>query len=186
MRIYRLQCDVNHYQSFLPENPEVWDTDMLTFDATPKASAWTPPAAYVLHPKHKRGNFLSLSGRLVVDPKASDDLFDLLEMSGELLPLPYMGELFHVINVTECINVLDEDRTKWVIGRTTGARIGIESYGFHAKRLTETPLFKVPETCKADIYTVEGMKDPDDEFKGRVERRGLQGLIFEEVWTDEK
>jgi hypothetical protein len=28
------------------------------------------------------------------------------------------------------------------------------------------------------------MKNPNDEFKPRVERSGLTGLIFEELWND--
>jgi hypothetical protein len=103
-------------------------------------------------------------------------------MSGELLPLPHKAEMLHVLNATECVNALDEDTTEWIYGKTTGTRIGIRRYSFYANRLLEGPLFKIPETSATDILTIEGMKDPDDEFKGRVEQLGLTGLRFEEIW----
>src|SRR5262249_27870281 len=113
-------------------------------------------------------------------------LRDLLEMSGELLPFSYKGEQFTALNVTECVDALDDCKTKWVYGKGTGAKIRIERYAFSAHRLTETPLFKIPQTCKSEILACEGLKDPDDEFIGRVQRMSLQGLTFEEVWDSEK
>ena len=90
-----------------------------------------------------------------------------------------------MLNVTGCFNVDRRGRTDWVVDEETKARIGIRRHAFHADRLPEVPLFKIPETCRAEILTVEGMKDPDDEFKPRVERLGLKGLIFKEISRDE-
>lgn len=47
-----------------------------------------------------------------------------------------------------------------------------------------SPLFKIPETCNYEVLTCEGLKDPNDEFKGRIEQLGLTGLIFEQLWSD--
>jgi hypothetical protein len=38
-------------------------------------------------------------------------LEEFLEMAGELLPLPYRGEEYTIVNVTECINCLDHEAT---------------------------------------------------------------------------
>jgi hypothetical protein len=46
----------------------------------------------------------------------------------------------------------------------------------------EVPLFKIPETRRGEILTIEGMKDPEDEFKYRVESGGYEGLKFELLW----
>ena len=183
MRIYRIVADVNRYQGFSVEGDDIWHTDMMTFDCKPKGSDWAAPSVYTLHPRLTRGSFFNLCpGALVLDGHATEALQDLLEMSGEMLPLSYNNESFTVLNVTECVNVLDEDGCKWVYGKSTGARIRIERYAFRANRLTEAPLFKIPETCRSEILCCEGLKDSDDEFKHRVERLGLKGLIFEEVW----
>jgi hypothetical protein len=120
---------------------------------------------------------------LGVDEVALRALRGLLERSGELLPLPHEDKLYHVVNVTECINVLDTRRTRWLYEK---GRPPIDQYIFHRKRLTQTPLFKIPETCRTEILTCEGIDDPEHEFKGRVEQLGLKGLIFEELWSCEE
>jgi hypothetical protein len=102
--------------------------------------------------------------------------------AGELLPLPYEGEVYTLLNITECINCLDHEQTEWIYGKSTGARIGIKKYVFHQERFSESDLFKIPETCTSEVLVVEGLKDIRDGFKYAVEASGLQGLIFELVW----
>lgn len=183
MKIYRVIEDVNSYQGFGIDDESVWQSNLLTFDCSPKVTTWMPPTVHIHSPKLKIGSFIYLCpGALVLNAEATDTLRDLLEMSGELLPLHFKNETYHVLNVIECANVLDDDATKWVYGASTGAKIGIQTYAFHANRLLESPLFKIPETCKAEILTVEGANDPEYEFKGRVERLGLKGLRFEQIW----
>jgi hypothetical protein len=45
---------------------------------------------------------------LVFDAHATEVLRDYLEMSGELLPFSHKGESFTVMNVTECVDALDD------------------------------------------------------------------------------
>lgn len=185
MKVYRVRPDVNKFQYFMLEDQALELSDTMTFDGTPgKAETWAAHSVYIYKPKDKLGNFLALWGTdtFVVDATALEQVRDLLEMSCELLPLYYKDNLYHVLNVTECINVLDDQRTQWVYEK---GRLPIKTYAFHKSRFAETPLFKIPETCRSEILTIEGLKDPDDEFKGRVERLGLKGLNFEEVWTDQ-
>lgn len=186
MNVYRIWCDVNKFQSL--EIDGEYDLKLLeatTFDATSKIETWAPPSVFVLYPKLKKGNFLGLfPGTWAVDSQAVEVLEDFFEMSGELLPLPYEQELLQVVNVTECINVLDQKHTKWHIHEPTGTKIYVESFSFHARRLGDEPLFKIPETCKSNIYTIERCGDPECEFKARVEQAGLTGLIFQKIWSD--
>jgi hypothetical protein len=184
MIIYRVRPDLK-YQYFLLEDDSLLLSEMLNFDGTPTADKWVAPAVYILEPKLKIGHFPSLFSKaaLVVDEVALESLRGLLEMSGELLPLPHEDKLYHVVNVTGCFNVLDARHTKW---RYEKGRPPIDKYVFHRKRLTQTPLFKIPETCRSELLTCEGIDDPEHEFKGRVEQLGLKGLIFEELWSSER
>lgn len=109
----------------------------------------------------------------------------MFEMAGELLPLKYSGQSYNLVNVLECVNCLDEQKTKWVTGKTTGAKIRIADYHFNKERLSESTIFKIPETALAEILCVEGLKDPADEFKYQVDSRRLKGLRFEELWSDD-
>lgn len=181
MKVYRIRPDVTQFQKLFPDDDSIWSTGMLTFDGTPKASIWCPPKVFVLKPKLKRGNFFGVAaGALVADPKACGELAFLLEVSTEMLPLPFEGQELKLINVIACVNVLDQDKTlRSPVGKPT-------KYVFKPNRFTESPLFKIPETDVCEILTIEGLKDPEDEFKFNVESRGLTGLTFEELWDSEK
>jgi hypothetical protein len=187
MKVFRIRLNSNVFQSFLPVDPGVWKTDLLKMDCQPKLPSWTPPAVYVQNPKLKKGSFSHLcSGAFVADLSVSEALRTVLEAAGELLPLPHQGTLFHLMNVLECVNCLDEHNTKWVLGKTTNAKIRISEYHFYPNRFSESTLFKIPETAMGEVLTVSGLKDPEDEFKSIVEHEGLEGIIFEELWSDSR
>lgn len=183
MKIFVLREDVDTFQRLLPQGEAVWETDLLTFDCRPKKD-WAPPEVYIRNPKLKRGNFFFLTvGALVFDDVARDALAPLLEASGEVLPLPCGEETLFLLNVLDCVDALDEARTKWKQNQHSGKRTGIEIHEFYDNRIPEVPLFKIPQTSRADIYTCCGMKDPGDEFKPAYEAAGLTGLIFDYVWS---
>jgi hypothetical protein len=130
------------------------------------------------------GDFYNFgSSLLITSPRATEILRPHLEAAGELLPLPYQGLTYYLLNVTLCINCLDHDRTEWIIGKSTGKRIGIRRYEFQPDRFAESDLFKIPETCKAEILCVQGRKDPRDSFWHAIEANRLKGLRFEEIWV---
>ena len=130
------------------------------------------------------GNFRHLcSGAFVVYPSAHETLRTIIELAGESLPLPHKGTHFQLINVLECVNCLDEKNTKWALGKTTNTKIRIKEYHFEPSHFSESTLFKIPETAMAEVLTVTGLKDPEGEFKFVVEPGGLEGIIFEEVWS---
>lgn len=186
MKVYRVVPDVSRFEKLFPDDDKVWETGLLTFDGTPKGATWQPPKVFVLEPKLSKGNFRAFAaGALVADATACLALENLDEFA-ELLPLPYGGDILQVMNVTGCFNVLDEEKTRWVYGQSTGKPIRIAKYVFKSSRFTEVPLFKIPETCRGEILTIEGLKDPEDEFKFNVESKGLTGLLFKELWDSER
>ncbi len=140
-------------------------------------------------PKLRHGNFYNFGGGfLTADGRATEALRTHFEMAGELLPLPYKGEIFTVLNVTECIDCLDHERTTWNVVRRNDKEIPvcIDRYVFREDRLSESPLIKIPEENVSSIFLVEGHMDPDEEFREIVNRQGLEGLKFEEVWSSQR
>jgi hypothetical protein len=183
MRVYRFVNDVKHYQYFLTEQEEDWEK--LALDCTPVAGAWEPPAVYIYRPTHRRGDFFHYGdGTPILSPRATDVLATYLEMAGELLPLPHGDETFTVLNVTECINCLDQEHTEWEYAET-GERLGIKKYAFHPRRFSESPIFKIPETRKVDVLILDRYDDGAESVKHFLERSGLQGYILQELWSDE-
>ena len=58
----------------------------------------------------------------MTDRKASENLRDILEMAGELLPIEYKNEPYSLLNVTEYMDCLNHERTEWVVGKNTGPK----------------------------------------------------------------
>ncbi len=181
MEVYKIKPDVNQFQSFLPVDDAIWKTDVLKFDGNSKLQTWQPPPVYVLYPKKALGNFFRISaGAFAFDSAADEMIRGVCEMAGELLPLPYKGETYFVLNVLECIDCLDGDSSKWTL-TAGGDRIGVAKYMFYKNRFSESSIFKIPETARGELLTVSG-RDEDVEFKSIVERAGLKGILFEKVW----
>jgi hypothetical protein len=137
---------------------------------------------YVFNPKKKKGNFFSLGGigALVFDQKAHDIMLTVFDMAGEILPINVSGENLYILNVLECVNMLDEKNTVWDY-YPDGGRGRILKYSFFKNRLSESSLFKIPQTSKAEILTYSGVKDCEDEFYSLYHNNNLTGLIFEEL-----
>lgn len=183
MRVYRIRRDPR-YQGFVPV-PSAAATH-LVFDGTAREDEiWTPPAVTVDDPALRAGDFWHLHpGALVSTPDAYESIAEFFEMAGERLPLPYRGHDYVLLNVTECINCLDQKATEWASERSHGAQVSITHYAFHRNRFSQSSLFKIPETAESEILTLERYQDPEDEFKSAVEEAGLTGLLFEEIWSD--
>ncbi len=181
MKIYQLEFDVNNYQSFAPDDRKIWETELLTFDCTSKGSSWKPPDIYVPHPVLTAPDFWALGpGAIIAGPAAFEKIDGLFVRSGEVLPLPFEGREYKLLNVTACVNCLDHDRCEWLMAE--GKRVVPTKYIFRGDRLQEYPIFKVPEDRLVDMFCPEWSVDPQDEFKAAVEELGLTGLIFKLVW----
>jgi hypothetical protein len=191
MKVFQLKSDFK-YQSFYPYDPrdpqaaELVKADILMRKGTPRLSSWNPPSIYVEKPELERGNFAHLwgFGGFVVDTHAREVLRSILEDTCELLPfLPHEEEVFHKMNVLKMVDCLDMERTKWRINKATGQKsFQIEEFHFSPERFSESTLFKLPKDPA--LLTITGLGDPKLEFKSIVEREGLTGLRFEELWSE--
>src|SRR5262249_42527274 len=101
-----------------------------------------------------------------------------LDQSCEPLPVECETEQFLICNVTCVVNALDKSRTIY----DGPLPYHIEQYAFHPHRF-EYSVFKILETAMTEVLCVEGLVDPNDEFKGTVERERLTGLRFMEIWS---
>jgi hypothetical protein len=185
MTVYEVKANVSQFQYFLADTKE--GRNALRIDCEPQEETWQPPAMYIYKPKHKRGNFfgVEMNQTIACDQATYDNIeaYELLSICNELLPLPHEGETFWVLNVLECVNCLDRERSEWA---NSPNKIGAPSkYVFHSNRIPETPLFKIPETSINQILCHEGVHDPTYEFKRRYDRLGLTGLKFTPLWTDD-
>jgi hypothetical protein len=184
MKVFRIQNNADEFQYFLPEHDGDWPK--LRTNATPRLATWSPPPVYVLYPKLQAGALYNLyPDTMILSPGAMTAIGGYASAAGETLPLPYQGQTYTLLNVLECVNVLDHERTVWQTDPQTGMQLYITKYAFHANRLVSSPIFKIPETSMAETFVLEGQWEPHEEFRAVVERAQLKGMRFEEVWSDE-
>jgi hypothetical protein len=197
---YKVETDVERFQYFLLEDAS--QASYLVANGAPWKEAWMSPSVFSFQPRLREGDFWHRGGFgacFAVRPEAFETGLDLfLQPAGELLPLPYQGRKFKVLNVTECIDALDHEQTTWYDvdhvdddGFDHGPREvfkpapRVEEPVFRLDRLG-WQLFKVPETAVTNIYCWEGSLDGEEEqFRRFCEREGLTGLTFTEIYTTE-
>jgi hypothetical protein len=185
MRVFEIRPDFT-YQAFYtsdPDGPEA-SNEGYSLNEGPELPNWKPLPMFEAKPQRRLGNFAHCwDGGLIIDTHASNVLKPILEKCAELLPLQrYKGENYHLLNILKHLDCLDVERTKWRIGRKHGKRIGIDEYQFVPSQLTDSTIFRIP---KVDgLFTVVGPRGNDIEFKTVVEREGLTGLNFEQIWSE--
>jgi hypothetical protein len=200
MNVFRLEPDYN-YARFYTWDPngdkrqDLYSSGLVGIGGSRKADSWKPLNLYPDQSKQDRGNFIYLlSCNFAIDERALAICRPLLEPCCEFLPLaPYEGQVFFLLNVLECVDCLDKRATTWVPvrpdtrsgERPEGTRpISIDEYSFDRGRLPTSSLFRIPEERSVGELTVSGLVPIDEEFKSVVEREGLTGLRFEEIWSE--
>jgi hypothetical protein len=131
---------------------------------------------FVEHPRLKRPEVWGLPGiaALAFDLETVEKLEPFLSRSGELLPVFPSDDEMKILNVLEDVECLDFENStlgpvRWRLS-------------FLEQRLpAASGLFKVPESDAAMILCLE--RAGEESFRDRVERCGLTGLTFEEVWS---
>ena len=138
MRVYRIRHDGNHYQSFKPKQPGDWRK--MVFDCSPKGGTWSPPQLTMetgqeLGQVFKAGDFYQFSSDMIItSPRATEILRPFLELAGELLPFQYQGVTYTLLNVTACIDCLDDEKSESSYSRS-GIRLHIKRFEFRLDRL---------------------------------------------------
>jgi hypothetical protein len=190
MKVFKVKSDFR-YQSFHsfgeedPRHKELVKTSLSRGRGTSWAEIWVAPDLHAEGPPLPIGNFAHLwdLGDFAIDDRACEVLKPILESVCEFHPyLPYEGKSFHWMNVMETVDCLDEEKTKWRIGKSSGKRFAIEKYQFSPGRFTKSTLFRLPKDSA--LLALAETPDPKSEFKSIVERQELTGLKFEEIWSE--
>lgn len=193
MKIYRLSTNVSGYQYF---RTRATTDDMrlrqIADDCRPQGKDWLPPTVFVYEPKLKAGDFygIHVGGLLVVSRWAAEVLKDFFSENTELLPIYHEEKTFWLVNVIRCLNCLDREQTQWKHAKQFEdrlIRVGIEKPAFYPGLLPELGgLFKIPETCSTQILVLVRPDRPrSDDFVYTAKKNKLEGLTFEEIWSDD-
>lgn len=186
MKIFEAKPDVNNVQWIIPNAPEKELLSVLTFDCESKSAQLKDIDWYIFNPKRKKCNFFSgVNGALIFDQDVYDgDLFTLFEMAGEIIPLKMEdGGYLYALNVMECLNCLDKKKTRFDY-YDNGTQGRILDFSFYSNRISESSIFKIPETSTTQILTYADIHAEDDELYYLYKRLRHTGLIFKELWSE--
>lgn len=187
-RIFSVMPDVQYWM-LLPVSLDFWQRCKL-FQLRNLSIELKEESFYVDDPvRTKRGDFFGLSsGGLVFSSNVfRSGLGRILERAGEILPgkLEATGEAIYIFNCTASYNCLDRASTQMRTTPDGKVAVEIKKYGFHADRVGESTLFKIPETHRVRLYSLTGRGDEGDEFETQYRQMKFTGLQFQEVWNDE-
>jgi hypothetical protein len=186
LAVYRVSCDIRKYRYFKTEDKDFFQSVWPRIHGERINHKWAPPGFHIANPKGKTGHFFGFCGagafairkELLTRGAGGYPIGTFLDQGGEdYLPFKYKGGHYLGYNCTNCLSALDEEKS--VFGKDGR----VKKYVFHRSRFMFS-LFTIPET--RELLCVEGLMVPTDEFKGVVEASHLQGLIFEELWSEKE
>lgn len=187
MKIFNVHTDIDKYQVILPvsDSDEVYD--LIDFTGLPKTDIWKPIEFYIDNPLANKSDFFSFinSAAFACNKKALDKLMRFWKMGAELLPI-YLedGTELFIVNVIDCVNALNQTKSEYDFYADGTRSNRILKYAFHKNRFHESSIFKIPETANIQVLTYSDVKSPEDEFYNAYKQSGLEGLIFEEIYSD--
>ena len=176
MTWYRYRPDANHYDGVRLIMPDDEPVVGLHYDSKLVGGSWKPVSVEGFDDNPDvEGDFPSLSNYNkvpVFSQRAWDVLRPLIGYCTEALPIKHpSGQPFHIINVIEIIDCLDEEQSELVRNAATGRVSEIFKYHFKSDMLEGKHLFKTPLKSGAELFV-------DDAFRKAIEANGLKGLIF--------
>lgn len=180
MNVYIARADADQYQALRAVREADLDRLLDGFKGVPMADVWTPipvETRVVEAPDAARtpSDFPSFGARPAFSAHAIEELADLLEGRGELLPLLSSDGEYYAFNVLRLVDALDEDGS--TIERFDDGRImHIDNYEFFADRLAGETIFKLAPAPDAYEFVT-------DVFVDRVRERKLTGFLFQNIWT---
>jgi hypothetical protein len=115
------------------------------------------------------------SHALVFRRQALGELEPLLLSHGELLPLDCVEPDLVVFNATRVVDALDEPASD-ILRFANGRIMRITRHAFRAEAVLDVDIFKLPTLRVSPTYV-------SDRFVDRLKSVGLQGLVFNKVWS---
>lgn len=157
------------------------------FDGTPLKGRWRPLKMEVVDPDDgcEDSDFPRwFGGVLVFSMRALALMADCLdEKEVEILPIRTMPNRhgfdydYSVVNVTNVVDCLDQQRSRIVRYRSSGRIMRIERYSFDTEALEGVRIFKIPEQSTTAVFVTSTFVQSYRSFD-------LEGLAFELVYSD--
>lgn len=183
MKIYRIKSDSNNVQAVQPSDDSLINLKFMNFNCEPRLKEWEELEVYIYNPKTQPKDFYNMGWQILVfNEKVLDICQTVFELSGEILPLQVeRGQKLYILNVLNCPNALDYNRTKWDY-YDDGTKGRILQPKFYENRIeSKSTIFKIPEISATSIFCYTDERTKEDQFYYLYHKHKLTGLIFEEI-----
>ena len=183
--IYKITPDVNHYRVIFPDNEALCEPELWKPDTSSKESTLINFSAHYNNEKETPlGDFaaINLQG-LAVSEQAANELTEIFEDSGELLPFYVGDDNWYFYNVTRKIEgMLDVEKSTFMLPTLN---IGLQKAMFKKEYLPKSScIFKIPEDRFEGTYVFDSRENDKDialNLFCALNAYGFTGLKFEEV-----
>ncbi|MBO0822378.1 MAG: hypothetical protein J2P27_00795 [Actinobacteria bacterium] len=157
-QIHRLVPDVDRFEAVTAAEGDIAAlVEAGAFRGEPLASQWTPIRVWIQEEypgqvRHEEADLLGfISGCLVLTERARSVLGDVLERTGELLPLEAAKPMY-VFNCTNVVDAIDIEHTKGVKFPSGIGYMRVEAYAMRRSAVSGQDAFKIPERVASDIF----------------------------------
>ena len=183
MKIYKIEFEVDDYQSLLVKDDSASDEGFLDFDGSSKSAGWNEPLEACIDNEtaEKPAIYTFGAESILLTGRSLDVISPYIENGVEFLPVYWGQGTGSIVNVVGYSDCLDLALTKWRYGES-GKKLYIEDYVFDRERVSglKSLLFKIEDDC-FETFCVD-FEDGSLNFKKLVELNGFTGLSFELVW----
>lgn len=185
MKVYKIWKDTNGCQEVRSEKTQDKIPLSRQLMSGNPLSDWDPPVCYIHDLRVKAANFYNFGSSLLFDEYTKENLQDILEKAGQVLPLEVEGAgTLYLLHVLENIDAYDKVKSDELNAREQ-TKPGFKKLVFDPAKFTESSIFKLSHFPFSAVFTYQGRLASHDEFMGRYTELGLSGLHFLHEWTDE-
>lgn len=190
MTVYEILSSRDHgHGRYRVVGPAGKGGELWRFDGTPRLKDWLarPQQVEFLAARRPLADFLGCSypGAFAVTHPINPLVASILEDVGELLPVTTQdGTALSLFSATPAFACIDMDATKGE--RFSDGRLMIvEQFAFRTEALPRRSIF-MPSEYPGQLFALQ--RDdiaPDRDFRFTVEKLGLKGMEFREVWNSD-
>lgn len=183
MKVYKLRPDTK-YRLMYPEST-VYQSDLWDFHGDTLAGKLMNFNAHFEKDSNEPIPDIAYIGMatFAFREDVAEELADILEGTGELLPFSVDGQTWYALNVTTSIDALDDENSTYLIN--TGAiKLNLVEFIFFKGKLTNATTFKIPQDNHTEIFCCDNQESDDDLLNNlfcAIHGKGYTGISFEEV-----
>jgi len=180
MKVFRVEFEVNDYQSLLASDDSVHENQLLAFDGAPKENFWGQSLAAELD--NLNGNTPDIfdlgAGNMLLHGRSLELIGPYLNSNYERLPVHWgVNNSGYCINPLQLHNCIDSSNCEWCIDDESGKKLFIERFVFHKTKIPNALVFKDNLEC-FELFTT----DAEGSFRSIVNKHKLTGISFELLW----